>query len=243
MSEVFGLSHLCVGCTGGMDVVELALVKCGYERRFVHADLPNPAAKRNLVRKWTDVHDIRLLGAQGLPSVEILHHHSGAIANSSNFQPRIHIRDAGADERRQLAEFGLILDQGKGALSGNLRVGIACVAVPESAVFWEKAMGFSVQSCEMDQAELSFRALSPSWSIDLILEKNERLAGPTFLDDLGCTCLSFLVRDVPHALEMCAGHGALAVGEPFPFKVGGKVLDVALVRGPGGELIELLQFG
>ena len=243
MSNVLGLSHLCVGCTGTMDEVEQALVSCGYALHFAHADLPNPKPKRHLVRMWTEVHELRLFTASGLPAIEILHHHDRAVPGVYNFQPCIYIPEAGTAERDILDRSGVYVTDENISVSGNLLVNIACEDVRACVPFWEQAMGFAVQSCGENRAELRFRALSPTWCIDVCLEKSDGPVEPTFLDDLGCTCLSFLVRDISDALEDCREHGARDVGEIFSLDVGGKSVDVALVRGPRNELIELLQFG
>ena len=243
MSNVLGLSHLCVGCAGAMDEVERALVECGYAVQFAHADLPNPPAKKGLVRTWTALHDMRLLAAPGLPAIETLHHHDVAVSGGSNYRPHVYVPEVGGPAQDTLVRFGVSLVRENRAASGKLLVTMACADIRSQLVFWEKAMGFAVHSCDGDGAELRFRALSPTWCIDLRLEKSGKPVEPTYLDDTGCTCLSFLVRDIGEALEKCREFGAVEIGVTFPLEIGGKSVDVAFVRGPQSEIIELLQFG
>lgn len=243
MSNVLGLSHLCVGCTGAMDEVERALVGCGYAVQFTHKDLSNPQSKKGLVRTWTEAHNMRFFAAPGLPSIEILHHHDAVVSGDSNYWPHVHVPAAGGRECNTLARFGVSLVGENRATSGNLLVIMACENIKSQLVFWEKAMGFTVHYCERDSAELRFRSLSPTWCIDLRLEKSEGRVEPTYLDDTGCTCLSFLTRDIGETLKSCREFGASRIGGIFPMETGGKSVDLAFVRGPQGEIIELLQFG
>jgi len=236
VSSLLGLSHLCVGCTGFMDIIPEALAPHGYATHFSHHAMPNPPAKKGLVRRWTDLHDMRLLAGAGLPSIEILHHGDDAGPGPSNYRPLLPIADASDATRDVLAQVGVRL----AGAPGGLVVECGYNDFDRAVTFWTEGMGFSPKNG--DGALLGLRSISPTWCVDLSLVPAEGECEPTYLDDLGCSCLSFLVRDMSGMLEKCHRHGASEIGEIFPLDAGGKALDVVFLRGPHHEMVELIQF-
>lgn len=243
VSIVLGLSHLCVGCTMGMDDVVNALGDSGYTIQFEYRELRNPPAKKTLVRQWTDEHEMRLLAAPGLPSIEILHHHNGARSNTSNYAPTLPLTNMGGKTRGVLSRYGIGVADHKAGTTNELLVSMQCQNRALVADFWRNALGFTCDEGEESGEALRLKALSPTWRMALRLEQVDEPVEPTYLDDIGCTCLSFLVRDINAVLDLCRLNHAKYIGEVFAMNVGGKDMSVAFVRGPQGELIEFILLG
>lgn len=133
--------------------------------------------------------------------------------------------------------------------------GIAAIACPVDAVdaslsFWKAGLGFS-ETARGASGErgawvaLELPALLPQWRLRLVLFEDSRAFAsedrtPT-LDGLGFRCLSLLSSELEKDLARLNQAGAAGRIDPFELTVNGKRLRAGMVRGPGLELVELIQ--
>ena len=130
---------------------------------------------------------------------------------------------------------------------GNLNCPLSAVIIPvsdliESQRFWCEGVGFFVKK-EYDNAiSLNFSALFKAWELDIIL-----ISGGTFekkygmLDDEGWNCVSLLVNDLESSAEHLCSHGGQHASEVMHLTLAGKEMQMLFLRGPDGEIIELLE--
>ncbi|PJF37956.1 MAG: hypothetical protein CUN55_19445, partial [Phototrophicales bacterium] len=85
------------------------------------------------------------------------------------------------------------------------------------------------------------KLISPfqKWTCNIRLVEAETL--PVRLDAAGPSCLAFYSNRVGCDSLKLKGLGAKQVTKPFKLTVGSRVVEVALMRAPGGALIELIN--
>ncbi|MBI4308463.1 MAG: VOC family protein [Chloroflexi bacterium] len=116
-----------------------------------------------------------------------------------------------------------------------------------SEAFWVSGLGCRVvgRSTEEDAwgwVRLSFSGPVTSWSVEVVLAEVDRRGGLPHLDDPGFPCLAVISNRLARDMETALRAGAREASEEFPLEVGGKTLKIVLVRGPDGELVEMLGF-
>ena len=80
------------------------------------------------------------------------------------------------------------------------------------------------------------------WALDFILIENKEGQEPVTLDAPGFRCLALITTDLLGDLKKLTDVGGTDVTEPFVIPMNHKMLQVALLRGPGNEIIELIEF-
>ncbi len=116
------------------------------------------------------------------------------------------------------------------------RVAVATTDPGASRGFWTEALGFR----DADESpRLLFPALLEAWRVEISLAP----AGnhDRSLDADGLVLLTLLCSNLDRDLAALAEHGGLRFASPWDERVGGRQVRIALVEGPGGELVELLQ--
>jgi catechol 2,3-dioxygenase-like lactoylglutathione lyase family enzyme len=110
--------------------------------------------------------------------------------------------------------------------------------VEASRRFWEEGLGFR----EADGGTLAPRAMMPAWRLGVLPVPAAVSADETTVDAEGCvlvTVLSTAVDDDLRRLDT-AGHLSRSTAA-WSETIAGRALRVAIVAGPGGELVELLE--
>jgi catechol 2,3-dioxygenase-like lactoylglutathione lyase family enzyme len=115
----------------------------------------------------------------------------------------------------------------------------APTAHPEaSAGFWQDGLGFR----EADGGALELRAMMPAWRLGVLPVPAEVGADETTVDAEGCVLVTVLSTGVDEDLRRLEGAGHLTRSTAaWSETVAGRRLRVAIVAGPGGELVELLE--
>jgi hypothetical protein len=119
-----------------------------------------------------------------------------------------------------------------------VRAVVDAVDPAASARFWREGLGFE----HAGEGLLRSRAMLPAWRLEVLLRPADGLTAPTTVDAEGCVLLTVLTTDARAELER-GGLKDLArrSSEVWEEPVAGRNLRVALVEGPSGELVELLQ--
>lgn len=129
--------------------------------------------------------------------------------------------------------------------------GIKGVLVPVADIatarhFWSHGLGLhSVQDgttpAGQNWAKLSFKALMPGWSADVVLAEGQcQVANPT-LDAPGFSCLAFLSSNLDNDSRRLWDAGATDSTGDFVIELGQKTMRLEMFRGPDNELIELIE--
>lgn len=126
-----------------------------------------------------------------------------------------------------------------------LLVPITDLSVSEK--FWVKGLGCRVVNRGVVEerrrwARVAFRALVPTWSLDVVLVECDRGGKLAYLDDAGFPCLAVITNRMTEDQDTAMEMGGRDAGEEFALEVGGRVLGISVLHGPDNELIELIEF-
>jgi hypothetical protein len=113
---------------------------------------------------------------------------------------------------------------------------IQSFAIKDSLRFFSE--GFEFQQTE---ELLIHRSLILGTNIKMKVIPADKSNQKTFLDDDGATCLALMVKDIKLSLSTAKKFGATEISEAFQMELGGKRFSIAFLRGPGGELVEVVQ--
>lgn len=131
-----------------------------------------------------------------------------------------------------------------GTINFPLSAVTICVRnLAESLRFWCDGVGFIVEH-QLDEALiLAFCTPVTSWKIKIILIEEEENCDARIgmLDDQGWNCLSLIVNDLQGTAAHLCRYGGSSPSEIMCVDVGGKQLNILFLRGPAGEIVELLE--
>jgi catechol 2,3-dioxygenase-like lactoylglutathione lyase family enzyme len=106
-----------------------------------------------------------------------------------------------------------------------------------SRAFWA-ALGFSPQPDGL----LNARAMLPAWRLTLELVSSDGARRESTVDADGMVLVTVLTTAIEPELERLRGTGLLLRFTPsWTEQIGNRTVVVAIVEGPSGELVELLQ--
>ncbi len=118
---------------------------------------------------------------------------------------------------------------------GHVRVHAA--DLKRSRAFWRE-LGFSERADGM----LETRAMLPEWRLELELVASASAPLATSVDADGCVLVTVLTTAIEPELERLRAAGLLLRFTPsWTERIGTRTAVVAIVEGPSGELVELLQ--
>lgn len=260
MTAVFGASHLCIGWDLSQSG-RTAPYSAGYECKFHECAVANPPEKMAFLRRRDALHDMEFHVRQDRLSLEFLQLAQARKPNCG-YQPVVEVSqmcfdaieaqaDAGCDHVGALLQRPVKRMQSGGgscfAVAGREEGGVVAMAlgcedVPSGLDFWHLGLGLGRDAEAAGGARLSLRALSPSWCATLALYPSPSPCADMYLDDEGPNCFSFFARQHESWTEKRLEHGARNHGEPFVVRVGGRSLRAVFMRGPNGELVELLDY-
>jgi hypothetical protein len=120
-------------------------------------------------------------------------------------------------------------------LGDHLRVHAS--EMERSQAFWA-ALGFSGRP----DGRLEARAMLPAWQLALELVSSDRVGRETTVDADGMVLVTVLTTAIKPELERLRRTGLLLRFTPsWTEQIGNRTVVVAIVEGPSGELVELLQ--
>jgi hypothetical protein len=90
-----------------------------------------------------------------------------------------------------------------------------------------------------EDGSLILNSCLPGWTCRLRLQMGE--TAPVSLDRTGPTCLAFYCNQIEEDTQRLLGLGAKDNIEPFDISLGARDMTIAMLRGPGGLLIELIN--
>ncbi len=116
-------------------------------------------------------------------------------------------------------------------------------AEPEASLaWWCEGLSFWPTRARADEQELEFRALLPSWRLSLVIARCSPDASSATVDACGVVLVTMVSTDIEADLARVGRtSGSSVCTGPWEEDVGGRRLRVAMVRGPSGEIVELLQ--
>lgn len=125
-------------------------------------------------------------------------------------------------------------------------IGVTVREMARSIRFWQRGIGFRL----VDQgsrkgrgwARLAFSTPVSAEPLQLILTEAPMKSENHYrMDDGGFPCLAFLVLELEWVAQCLLQEGACSCSGSFDLQVGGRAIQGKLLRGPDGELIELIE--
>lgn len=265
MSSILGISHICCNTIDIETDIQL-LQPLGFDVYFEENHLPIAPAKEPYMRTTTNAHDMTFLKSNTGVSVELIKHHTKHNLNTSSPYeiglPQKNIIPTSNLPTNDLEQiFSEALDVSTHAIKSNVSyfayrsrtnsinpmvISTSCKDIQKSRDFWQSALGFRTISMSLSPSPtwclLQFTALIPTWTCQLLLiQTNAPITPPSYIDDVGWTCLVLLVQNITHARSEIQKTGALDVGKPFELTVGGKTYLECFFRSCDGQLLVLTQ--
>ena len=187
---------------------------------------------------------------QGRAAIELID--GSASAGSASWTPRFSARLAGrADEFAgnptgdlvvRVPELGttcLCSDESNGSV--ELNEVILSSAKPEASAGFLESLGFRREEAG-DVLRLAFPASIIGMGLNVTIVQGSAQSGEDFVDDLGLSLIALISKDLAGDVQALRAE-AYETTETFDYTINGRAISNAIVRGPGGELIELIQIG
>ncbi len=268
MATILGIDHVCVSCKNIQNDFKL-IHELGYETLFTESNLEISDEKRIFLSQNHVNHDLVFLNSPQNVSIELIDHY-GVSGNYNdvfslvfdvpkkitlNFKlmDRDFICELLENElnskisKKKIPEIQLTFYQKETDTTYGLSMLIIKnKCIDKASNFWCQGFGFrSIKSSIFNNLRyeiLQFSAPIKQWSFKLLLIEEKSKKNIPNLDDLGCTCLSFVVNDIKNFLEKLNNFGMMSIGKPYDVKIGGKEMRLVFLRGPEHEIVELIEF-
>lgn len=270
---IVGVDHIALSCENVAQGAEL-LRQVGFRAKFIQERVPNPAAKRNLLRSYEPSHSIAYCQAEGSVSLELTAHSRLLGGIPSPYQVLLNrfpdhsvfwegelppswesawrtsmgcIRPRSAKWTPFQAQFWCDAESDGVSLKfvRALLLPVNDLSVAER--FWVQGLGCQrinrgETKTRNNWLQVGFRAPVPAWCLDIVLVEMELARVLPLIDDAGFPCLALISSRLGRDKEVALGQGAREASDEFNLEVGGRVLNILIMRGPDNELVELIEF-
>lgn len=218
---IVGFSHLTEYYSPIQEGCEM-WKQIGFSLKFLEK-VENHPEKRPFLRKWVDAHQLAFMQKLGDLSVELVDYGS-----TPKKAPRSYQREK--EGGQWTSTFQLLTSD-----------------VAATQQFWMEGLGLEHierKTPELEVQHLRHRGKSLWTAIDLKIYGSKEVDSgfPMYMDDPGINCLSFVTTDMEEDFRNLERQGGTEISGSFQLQLGGKRMNVGLVRSPTKEIVELLQF-
>jgi hypothetical protein len=265
---ILGIDHIALSCDDihrGAD----ELRNFGYTVSFVESSLPNNRVKEAILKDYEPTHALAYCQLPNAVAIELTQH-SAKFQNAGSYYQVMFaskpahtsngVKPSFAPQCWQVAQgfeeskFGVwdcfkstIWHQCEEAGGGRIKsVAVPTTDIEVSLKFWTAGLGCKlVEQGSFENARwASLRFVSPiqAWCLNLLLIQTAGADAPPYLDDPGFPCLALLTNSLSKDMERALEAGGVSCGSHFETMVNDKCLQIALLRGPCGEPVELIEF-
>jgi catechol 2,3-dioxygenase-like lactoylglutathione lyase family enzyme len=265
---ILGVDHLALTCTE-LDAASQQLATSGFPVRFSQRDIPNFAGKAPLLAEYQPLHSMAFCEGTGTTAIELTLHGARMAPTRASYELLLSVqRSSSWSECPPPSNAGKIWEHalGLGAVrcgtwtdSGAIfwfepeaaaPTGVRALLVPvrdldRTISFWKGALGLrGLTEGSTDGrrwARGRFVSPVPAWCLDVVIAEGEELPPASCLDAPGFPCLALLSTDARRDEAKLLSAGGTESTGVFEVNIDGKGLQVVVLRGPDGELVELLQ--
>jgi len=222
----------------------------GYTVQFKEKGLRDLENKRPFMREFSGELDMALLLRAGSIGIELLNH-GHTIEEPSYVLPVLEgqatAREPGGDtfsfNGSSFAQVSngpenFFVDENGANDFRCDKVVVEAEDIPTAARFWGR-LGFKPLAVEERAASLEFRSFLGGGTVRMFLRKSAGTAPRCWLDGYGFNCLAFFSSDAAKDRKHFTEFG-MNPTEPNSFRVNGKDLRIYWVRGPAGEVAEVI---
>lgn len=228
----------------------------GYEALFVEKDLRDLENKQPFMKHFSGHLDMALMTRRGSISIELLNH-GHVVAEDSYVLPVFEgaLFDVERSEDSSVvhgcsfvkarsdllkAEF-FILEGVRATEFVCNKVIVDADNIERASDFW-CSLGFKPAAAGEPVTHLEFRSPFMEGTYQLYIRKRESPLNQFVLDSQGFNCIAFISTDAEKERRRFDQLG-MEPTEPYPFRVNGKDLCIFWVRGPSGEIVEVISLG
>jgi hypothetical protein len=267
---ILGVDHLALS-TDHPAGVSAALASAGMRLEFSEQGLPNGSGKRPLLLVYEPTHDISYLRPASGPRIELTRHAAALTRSASPLQVVFQGEPEGVEPfpLPEQADLSRVFAEGAGVLGArsvwwpaarcqcwvapgeNGTVGIRALLIPVTSLtasgkFWESGLGAVREREDLHHApayrRVAYRRPVPAWSLEIHLVEMSRLAETSWrLDQAGFPCIALLSSRLEEDIERATAVGAEVPCAPYELVVHERRLRICILRGPAGELVELIE--
>jgi catechol 2,3-dioxygenase-like lactoylglutathione lyase family enzyme len=265
---IMGVDHVALTCTD-LDTAAQQLSESGFRVRFSQRDIPNFAGKAPLLARYQPLHSMAFCEGTSSTAIELTLHGPERPPRRASYEVLLHAEPSGSWSEcespdgiaalwRDTLGVGAVrcgawdgsgaqfwYEPGAGAPAAVRALFVPVSDLDRSITFWKGALGLrSLTPGETDGrrwARGRFVSPVPAWCLDVVLAETAEAPQPQVLDAGGFPCLALLSTDARKDEEKLLAHGGTDSTGLFEVVIDGKGLQVLVLRGPDGELVELLQ--
>lgn len=223
----------------------------GYQVQFEERDLHDLENKRQNMRRFDGKLSMALLTRPGSIPIEVLDH--GHITDDPpylipGFETRLLQGQEIGDRRvfketsfsRQQTQLGdVFVGEEADAESFDCSKVFSDAPDPGEAVDFWLSLGFKAISADSKLVHLEFRSFL-SGRLDMYIRRSDQAQPEAYwLDAHGFNCLAFVSSDLQKGWNQFEELGWRPT-EPNTFRVNGKELLIYWIKGPGGEIVEII---
>lgn len=212
---IMGVDHIALSCLE-IETACKNLEKDNFKVRFCEKNIPNKIEKKEFLNHYQKTHSLAFIEAQKGPAIELTEHGSSFASGESIYR----------------------VQQGKGTIE---TVEVLACDFEASRSFWRDKLRFEEKVLRADEAvKLKLTSPFPQWNLEVDLIQSSGEKRKNYLDVEGFSCIAFISNKIESDLENIWQAGKRA-SEVFELEVNRKWLKVAMVEGPSGEIIELIE--
>jgi hypothetical protein len=217
---IMGVDHL-VSTQADMAEGQNFLEGRGFTARFVERDIQNPPAKRCFMKYPTERHSMVFMTKEDTVSIELLEHER-AYQNGGRGYSIVW-----NDSQIESVEFQV----------ANLSQSLSFWTRGLKAHLIDKVTGpGSVKS-----ARIGYRAPIRTLQLELLLSEAPQGANSVFCDSIGVPTIALLSNRIVEDRDEAISAGAREAGDVFEIMISNRLLKACFLRGPSGEIIEMIQ--
>jgi hypothetical protein len=267
LPNIIGINHVCISSKNIL-VDSKKFEKLGYKMSFSENQLKIVKEKRQFILSNNEFHDLIFLKSQSHISIELINHHDFTGHKNENYNVILDIsklnhtdfEDVKKDPICQLLEnefkFKFFKKMDKkisfsfyGQKNSKFNENIIIISnsdIDKSSKFWCTLFGFNEIKSGINNyinyKILEFNAPIKKWSIKIIIISKKILNQKKYLNDFGCTCISFIVTSIEDFLKNNEKFEFFSNSKPYDVIIGGKKMKLVFLRGLDNEIIELMEF-
>jgi catechol 2,3-dioxygenase-like lactoylglutathione lyase family enzyme len=248
---ILGISHFVIATEGGETDAQALCAVGNWSFGMVAVGLPIDPGKAGYLTGHHALHDLRLMRhAAAAPGVEFVRYpelpqrtaHYRVMFGGEDAAPLAAALETDAPVAGPTGWTGA-------ADAAPRRFGLCVADLDRSRRFWAEGIGFRPAGSVGNAESLRFPTFVCGWRNDLLLLPGTPAARPGMLDDRGWNCISLLVDDPLAVGKRLADFGGadltpeIRVAVPGAQGEGERTLRLRFLRGPDGEIVELLAAG
>ena len=262
MTNIIGFDHVGISSKNILEDSKF-FEQYGYKIDFKEDNIEIRNEKKEFLKNSGESHNFALLKSVNSIAIELIDHHkfnsknqtykilfsSQNTSNKNSSKPQekfmqkleiIFKKKILKNENRIDDFYESFSNMGDGVNS----IIIKSADLQKSKEFWCNLFGFIEKSSDNNENYkiLEFNSPIKNWSIKFTLVKDMSEKKMTFLNDCGCTCMSFIVTKIEDFLQKFYDFGLKSAGKPYETTINGKKMRLIFLRGLENEIIELIEF-